>query len=97
MALSSSGDFARSAASLLKDTVQGKSPFSTPPPYRLVRARHLGMVGLAHLYNEVHKALVIITGHRCVCPDHQDTINVGQEMDIVTYKKVSNGKLAWPA
>lgn len=48
--------------------------------------------GIVYLYNEVHKALVIITGHRCVCPDHQDTINVGQEMDIVTYKKASNGK-----
>lgn len=62
-----------------------------------MRVRHLDMGGIVYLYNEVHKSLVIITGHRCVCSDHQDTINVGQEMDIVTYKKASNGKLAWPA
>lgn len=40
-----------------------------------------------NLYNEVHKAPVIVTGHRRVSPDHQNTINFGQEMDVVTYKK----------
>lgn len=52
--------------------------FST---YHPQQARELDMAGIIYLDNYVHEAQIIITGHRRVSPDHQDTVGFGQEVN----------------
>ena len=43
----------------------------------------------AHLDNEVHVAMVVVTGDGCVGSDHEFAVDTGSQVDVLAWQQIN--------